>query len=76
MRVEATNAIRYNGKVHKAGSVFEIDLKTGERLFQAGHLAPTTASIREVSEERANTEKLIEKLSAPVARKGGKGKPR
>lgn len=75
MRVEATNAIRYNGKVQKAGSVFEVDMKTGERLFRLGHVSPSAAPVREIAEAPAATERLLKELGTPSGMRGkGKGK--
>jgi hypothetical protein len=75
MICEAINAVRYNGLTQRAGSVFETDARTGNRLFARGAVKPSAGPVREVAEKPAVTERLLKEVGSPTGIKSlGKAK--
>jgi hypothetical protein len=66
MRVKALNAIKFAGEMLKTGSVFEVDIKTGEKLFARGHVEPSTAACFKVPSKSLPGDVLIKKLGTPI----------
>lgn len=66
MRVKALNAIKFSGELLKTGSVFEVDMKTGEKLFARGHAVPTNDAVVKTLPKVTSTAALVKRFGTPV----------